>query len=78
LIDELMDAYVEWREECRFLLQAYENWADFPMHERELAFARIAPHWTGNKPPSAVYSECIERFQREIDSNPCGRLVASK
>jgi hypothetical protein len=80
LIDELMEAYVEWREECSFLSRAYENWSDFPVHERELAFAAYRAALDREQAASAVYSDCIEKVQREIDSSPnrLRRLVASK
>ena len=31
LIDELMDRYVDWREQCIALRNAYERWSDAPV-----------------------------------------------
>jgi hypothetical protein len=38
-VDEAIDAYVDWREECVSVSEAYELWADTPAGEAGLAFA---------------------------------------
>ncbi len=39
LIDELMETYVDWREECLSLWSAYQLWSSVPSPDRALAFA---------------------------------------
>ena len=39
LIDELMELYVEWREDCNSLRSAYRRWLSGPADDRDLAFA---------------------------------------
>src|SRR5258705_10084076 len=39
LIDEVMERYVEWREECATVYDAYANWSNAPMEETDLPFA---------------------------------------
>src|SRR5918996_3571835 len=77
LIDALMEAYVEWREECATLRRAYERWLSFPTWERELAFAAYTAALDREQQASIVYSNWIERVQGEIDSTwrrPLNRL----
>jgi hypothetical protein len=77
LIDALMEAYVEWREECATLRQAYERWMSFPAWERELAFAAYTAALDREQQASTVYLSWMEKVQREIDSTwqrPLNRL----
>ena len=77
LIDALMEAYVEWREECATLQRAYDRWTSFPAWERELAFAAYTAALDREQQASIVYSNWIERVQGEIDSTwrrPLNRL----
>jgi hypothetical protein len=38
LVDEAMDAYVDWRELCRAVQDAYERWARAPRSRTAAAF----------------------------------------
>jgi len=49
LLDEAMQHYVEWRQECLAVDDAYEAWASAPAHETEL--------------PHAVYIAALDREQ---------------
>ena len=37
LVDELMDAYVDWREECFALEEAYARWSTVALDDRNVA-----------------------------------------
>jgi hypothetical protein len=77
LIDDLMEAYVSWREECAALVQAYERWASVPPTERDLAFAAYTAALDREQQATAVYSNRIERVEREIEwkqRNPLRQL----
>jgi hypothetical protein len=37
-VDEAIDAYVDWREECLSVSEAYERWAHAPVGEAAFAF----------------------------------------
>ena len=39
LVDEVMDAYVDWREECAGVRDAYERWARAPRIDAAGAFS---------------------------------------
>ena len=55
LVDELMDAYVDWREECNALRDAYDRWSTASPDERSLAF--VAYSAALDREASAVYAE---------------------
>jgi hypothetical protein len=77
LIDALTEAYVEWREECATVRQAYERWISFPAWERELAFAAYTAALDREQQASIVYSRWMHRVEGEIDSirrRPLNRL----
>ena len=77
LIDALIESYVEWREECATLRQAYERWMSFPAWEREFAFVAYTAALDREQQASIVYSSCIDRVRGEIDSTwrrPLNRL----
>ena len=38
LIDDAMDAYVDWRELCLDVQRAYERWEDAPRSQAGIAF----------------------------------------
>jgi hypothetical protein len=44
LVDGLLEAYVDWREECLGLGRAYERWSSGPAADRDLAFAAYERH----------------------------------
>lgn len=77
LLDDLMEVYVEWREECVSLYQAYERWTSSPVDERDLAFAAYSAALDREQQASAVYSDRIEVVEREIASRqgPLRRLL---
>jgi hypothetical protein len=38
LIDQMIDGYVSWREECALLAAAYDNWSQSTREDRHLAY----------------------------------------
>ena len=66
LIDDVMEAYVEWREECVSAMQAYERWSSFPVHERRLAFAAYQAALDREHAASIAYSSRIAAVEREL------------
>ena len=69
LIDALMEAYVEWREECATLQRAYDRWMSFPAWERELAFAAYTAALDREQQASTVYSCWTDRVRRRHRGN---------
>jgi hypothetical protein len=79
LIDDLMDAYVDWREECIGLREAYDRWSSGSADERSLAFAAYGAALDREQLASFVYAERAERVARLLKSNrgPLRRLWRS-
>jgi hypothetical protein len=66
LIDDLMEAYVAWREECAALVQAYAWWGSGEVADREMAFAAYRAALDREQQASTVYSDRVATLQREI------------
>jgi hypothetical protein len=70
LIDELMDMYVEWREACIALREAYEHWSSVRVAERKLAFATYEAALDWEEQASAIYADRINQVARELPGVP--------
>ena len=70
LIDELMDAYVEWREECVWLREAYEHWSSGSAEDRTLTFAAYGAALDREQRASAVYQVVLDRATRTLGTKP--------
>lgn len=64
LIDELMDRYVEWREQCAALSDAYAQWSRGSRSERRLAFEAYKAALDLEEHASQVYADRVRRFER--------------
>jgi hypothetical protein len=76
VIDEAIDAYVEWREECLFLVDAYQRWLSEADRDRRLAFAAYRAALDREQQASSVYESRCDRVARELISGrgPIARL----
>lgn len=76
LVDELVDAYVEWREECLVLAGAYERWSSEANRDRRLAFAAYRAALDREQQACSVYESRCNRVARELTSGrgPIARL----
>jgi hypothetical protein len=66
LIDDLMEAYVAWREESAILVRAYESWASGEAVDRDMAFAAYRSALDREQQASAVYSARVATVKREL------------
>jgi hypothetical protein len=73
LIDRLMDMYVEWREECVALWDAYETWKRTPAPDRTLAFAAYRAALDREEWASSVYADLVDRLRPALDGAPSGK-----
>jgi hypothetical protein len=69
LIDDLMDVYVNWREECAALAVAYKHWSNVPTAERGLAFAAYQAALDREERASSAYAERIDRVAVSLDGD---------
>lgn len=66
LIDEAMDRYVEWREECETVYDAYANWSNASMEETELPFAAYSAALDREQSAATVYGRALERLEQSL------------
>ena len=66
LLDELMDAYVDWREECNALRDAYDRWSTASPDERSLAFVAYRAALDLEEQASTVYAERTQLVASEL------------
>jgi hypothetical protein len=77
VVDEAIDAYVEWREECLFLVDAYNRWSSEADRDRRLAFAAYRAALDREQQACSVYKSRCDRLTRELTPGrgPIGRLL---
>jgi predicted aminopeptidase len=63
LIDEAMERYVEWREECAAVYDAYANWTNAPMEEADLPFAAYSAALDREQSAATVYGRALARLE---------------
>jgi hypothetical protein len=66
LVDEAMERYVEWREECIAVGDAYANWTSAPPDESELPFVAYRAALDREQSAAAVYGSALDRLERSL------------
>lgn len=61
LVDEAVDAYADWREECVAVWDAYGRWKSAPTADAPLAFAAYAAALDIEEQASVVYASAMLR-----------------
>jgi hypothetical protein len=80
LIDELMDSYVAWREQCVAVNDTYERWMLGPRSERRLAFEAYKMALDLEEHASGIYAKRVRRFERTHTARlrtPSGEIAFS-
>jgi hypothetical protein len=73
MVDEAMDAYVEWREECVRVWEAYQGWLDSARVDGALASLGYEAALDREQRASEVYAELIARLESRLRSLPPSR-----
>jgi hypothetical protein len=63
-VDALLERYVDWREECETVWQAYQRWADAERHERRVAHAGYLAALDREESAAHRYADHIERVRQ--------------
>ena len=66
LIDEAVERYVEWREECATVYDAYANWTSAPTEESDLPFAAYSAALDREQSAATVYGRALESLRRSL------------
>ncbi|HWC86417.1 MAG TPA: hypothetical protein VG388_07755 [Solirubrobacteraceae bacterium] len=62
LVDDMIDGYVSWREECRAVDASYQNWSRAEREDRELAFTAYLAALDREERAAAMYRSLAERI----------------
>ncbi len=62
LVDELMDLYISWREECDAVAASYENWSASERRDNQLAFSAYIAAMDREEHAAATYRGAVERI----------------
>ena len=62
LVDDAMDAYVYWREECAGVWAAYERWASAPKSDAAGAFSAYRAALDREECASYAYGDLLMRI----------------
>jgi hypothetical protein len=63
-VDQLLERYVAWREECLTVRLAYEAWTDADRGERQLAHAGYLAALDREQQAARVYAEQVDWVRR--------------
>ena len=67
LVDEAADAYVDWREECLAVWDAYGRWTGAPAVDARLAFAAYKAALEIEEQACAFYASVIRRVGERVE-----------
>ena len=80
LVDEAVDAYVDWREERATVWDAYARWTSAPVPDSLLAFSAYRAALDREERAAHVYAELMTRvsvavptFQLDVAGESCVR-----
>ena len=63
-IDEMLECYISWREECAAVRAAYQQWADSDRRERGLVYAGYLAALDREERAARTYAGHVERVSR--------------
>jgi hypothetical protein len=77
LVDTRISAYVDWREACRLVQDAYNSWASATGPYARVAFCRYTAALDAEERAAEVYASLVRRVGRAATSNdnPSGPLA---
>jgi hypothetical protein len=62
LVDEAIEAYVDWREECAEVWSAYERWASASVADAAPAFSAYRAALDREESASDAYADLLQRI----------------
>ena len=64
LLDDLLDAYVDWRESARAVTDAYDRWSFTSRRERASRFAAYAATLDQEQKTAKAYADAVKELER--------------
>jgi NAD-dependent SIR2 family protein deacetylase len=65
-LEDVMDAYVDWREQSRNVWDAYQRWVRAARQDERLRFAAYLAELDQEQRASAVYAATIDRTLQRL------------
>jgi hypothetical protein len=70
LVDQAIESYVEWREECATIEVAYRCWSSERGTERSMSFAAYTAALDREERAATVYADAVGRVKRLLWPDP--------
>jgi hypothetical protein len=70
LLDETLDAYVEWREDCAAVRAAHRRWSTAPVSHATDAFDEYVATLNNEEHAANLYAQLIRRVSRRASFRP--------
>jgi hypothetical protein len=64
VVDHLLECYVAWREECRAVRVAYDEWAQSPRGESDLLYTAYRAALDQEEESARVYARRIDAVRQ--------------
>lgn len=62
-VDEMVDAYADWREACAFVQDAYDRWCGASAEDESLAFGAYGTALDNEERAALVYAGHVQRVR---------------
>ena len=69
MIDELLERYISWREECQAVRLAYQSWAQSGRWERRLTYAGYLAALDREEQAARIYAGHVDSAQRCLQAD---------
>jgi hypothetical protein len=66
LVDTAIESYMDWREQSRAVVEAYESWINAPSSQRRLAFAAYQATLDQEELAASHYASAIKAVQLRL------------
>jgi hypothetical protein len=66
LVDDMVDAYAQWRHECKAVKEAYEEWSNATAEDESLAFGAYEAALDREDRSSQLYADLVQRVSSSL------------
>jgi hypothetical protein len=75
-VDELLECYLSWREECHAVRLAYQRWVDSAQAESRLGYVGYVAALDREEQAARIYADHTERFSWISDQSEIASTAA--
>jgi hypothetical protein len=70
VVDDAFDAYIDWREECAAVSDAYERWRQAPRRDARSAFSAYGAALDREECASRTYADLVSQIATSAPDMP--------